>query len=256
VHVSFASSVAVFHVSAASGVTCDLSANANNTLKLNLGCGPNGRPGWVNVDGSWNAWLSNHLFLHKTVRILRILGKSSLGVQWNIRPLVHDLTKPLPFKDDSVSVIYASHVLEHLYFVDAQKLLMECRRVLKSNGVIRLVVPDLRAMVETYLDSKNGNASFVEKTAAADRLNERLAYRSAEPPTGNALLKFYSLWKDFHHHKWMYDSDSLFRYMTDAGFSAVSEKRYLESDIPNIEEVEEADRILQGAGVCLEGKKP
>src|ERR1700758_4568619 len=29
--------------------------------RVNLGCGPNGPPGWLNVDGSWNAWLTNHL---------------------------------------------------------------------------------------------------------------------------------------------------------------------------------------------------
>jgi hypothetical protein len=43
--------------------------------------------------------------------------------------------------------------------------------------------------------------------------------------------------------------------MENAGFTVVSEKGYLQSDIPGIEEVEEAGRVLDGAGICVEGKK-
>jgi hypothetical protein len=106
------------------------------------------------------------------------------------------------------------------------------------------------------LNSKNGGSqSLAERINAADRLNEKLGFRGPAPPDGNFLFRFYSLWKDFHHHKWMYDSDSLIRYMENAGFTAVSEKAYLESEIPDIEEVEEAGRVVDGAGVCVEGKK-
>ena len=83
-----------------------------------------------------------------------------------------------------------------------------------------------------------------------------LGFPSPAPPTGNPLFKFYYLWKDFHHHKWMYDSDSLIRYMENAGFIAVSERAYLQSEILGIEEVEEAERVLDGAGICVEGRKP
>jgi SAM-dependent methyltransferase len=225
--------------------------------KLNLGCGPNAPANWVNVDGSWNAWLSNHVYLRKTLSAIGVLGKNSQGAEWNVRPLVHDLTKRLPFEDNTVSVIYGAHVLEHLYLADAQRLLGECKRVLRPGGVIRLVVPDLRSMVTNYLKNKNGGSpSASEKIAAADRLNEKLGFRSPAPPTGNALFKFYYLWKDFHHHKWMYDSDSLIHYLADAGFAQVSEKGYLQSEIPAIEEVEAADRVLDGVGICVEGKKP
>jgi hypothetical protein len=54
----------------------------------------------------------------------------------------------------------------------------------------------------------------------------------------------------------MYDSDSLTRYLEEAGFVGVFEKKYLQSDIPGIEDVEEASRVLDGAGICVEGRKP
>jgi len=231
--------------------------NVDGTDRVNLGCGPNAPPGWLNVDGSWNAWISNHPFLRKLLTVVHIIGDGTAGAEWNVRPYVHDLTKPLPLKDGSASAIYGSHVLEHLYLADAQRLLSECRRVLRPGGVIRLVVPDLRSIVTTYLKAKNGGTqSLPERVAAADKLNEKLAFRSPVPPRGNLLLKFYNLWKDFHHHKWMYDSDSLMRYLEEAGFTAVTEKGYLQSEIPGIEEVEEAHRVLDGEGICVEGKKP
>jgi predicted SAM-dependent methyltransferase len=223
---------------------------------LNLGCGPNAPPGWLNVDGSWNAWFSNHRVLRKVLETVRVIDPNR-GAQWKVRPLVHDLTKPLPFGENSFSSVYASHVLEHLYLVEAQRLLSECKRVLRAGGVIRMVVPDLRTMVTAYLESKNGGGpTRSEKSTAADKLNEMLAFRSPTPPNGSLLYKLYALSKDFHHHKWMYDSDSLVRYLRDAGFAAVSERGYLQSEIPDIEEVEEAHRVLDGAGVCVEARKP
>src|SRR5712691_6105006 len=119
--------------------------------RLNLGCGPNAPSNWVNVDGSWNAWLSNHTYLRRTLTAFGVVSKNSPGAQWNVRPLVHDLTKRLPFEDNTVSVIYGAHVLEHLYQADARRLLDECRRVLRPGGVIRMVVPDLHSMVASYL---------------------------------------------------------------------------------------------------------
>jgi FkbM family methyltransferase len=233
-----------------------MNTNPNQFERLNLGCGPNAPTGWLNVDGSWNAWLSNHVYLRKALKAFGVISKTSPGAQWSVRPLVHDLTKRLPFKDNTVSVIYGAHVLEHLYLADAQRLLSECKRVLRPGGVIRLVVPDLRCMVTSYLKNKNGGSpSASEKIAAADKLNENLGLRSPAPPSGNSLFKFYSLWKDFHHHKWMYDSDSLIHYMKEAGFVAVSEKAYLQSEIPGVAEVEEAGRVLDGAGICVEGRK-
>jgi len=224
--------------------------------KVNLGCGPNAPANWLNVDGSWNAWFSNHPYLRTVLETVGVI-KPNLGAQWKVRPLVHDLTKPLPLQANTISAIYASHVLEHLYHADAQRLLVECRRVLKPGGAIRLVVPDLRSMTVEYLGRKNGNSTSSNgELSAADRLNERLGYRSPAPPSGNLVFKFYAIWKDFHSHKWMYDSESLTRCLSLAGFHEVREKKFQESDIPGIEEVEEAGRVLDGAGVCVEAKKP
>jgi predicted SAM-dependent methyltransferase len=218
--------------------------------RLNLGCGPSAPSDWVNVDGSWNAWFSHHRRLRRALELVGVINANNQGARWNVSPLVHDLKRRLPFPDNTFSAIYASHVLEHLYRNQAQELLGECKRVLKPGGIVRLVVPDLHSMVENYVKCKRDGDTF-----AADNLNERLAFRSPTPPAGNILTRSYAVWKDFHSHKWMYDSDSLTHYLALAGFQKVSRKEFLSSDISGIEEVEQPNRVLDGAGICIEGKK-
>lgn len=227
-----------------------MNTNATVLDRLNLGCGPNAPSGWVNVDGSWNAWFTHHKQLRRLLGFTGVIHSNNGGAKWNVSPVVHDLKKRLPFADNTFSAIYASHVLEHLYRSQAQLLLAECHRVLKPGGVVRLVVPDLHSLVEDYLKCRRSGDK-----GAADALNDGLAFRSPAPPSGNILTRSYAIWKDFHSHKWMYDSESLTYYVEVAGFREVSRRDFLCSEIYGIEEVEQPTRVLNGAGICIEGKK-
>ena len=53
--------------------------------------------------------------------------------------IVADLEEGLPFDDESVDLIYASHVFEHIR--KFPELMQECHRVLKPRGVLSLKVP-------------------------------------------------------------------------------------------------------------------
>lgn len=56
--------------------------------------------------------------------------------------VVHDLNKiPYPFKKNSFDVIYADNVLEHLE-VSLDKIIVELSRILKSHGVMKIIVPN------------------------------------------------------------------------------------------------------------------
>lgn len=235
-----------------------IGVSGGNFSRVNLGCGPNAPANWINVDGSWNAWFTHHPGLRKFFETIGFFRKGS-GEQWTVRPLVHDITKPLPFATNSISAIYGSHVLEHLYRSDAIRLLAESKRVLKPGGVLRLVVPDVQAMARNYLANKDAQREgdqYGNGDSPADLLNDQLGFRSPAPPSGSFVFKFYSIWKDFHHHKWMYDSHSLAKLLSEAGFTGVAEKSFCQSDIVGIEEVEVEARVLNGAGACVEGKKP
>jgi len=69
-------------------------------------------------------------------------------------------------------------------------------------------------------------------------------------------MRVYEAWQDFHSHKWMYDEQSLSSLLRSVGFIDVVRRNYSECLIPNISDVEDPSRILNRAGVCLEGRKP
>ena len=48
----------------------------------------------------------------------------------------------LNFKNNQYDFIFSEHFFEHLYLDEAIDLFSECNRILKPNGVMRIVVPD------------------------------------------------------------------------------------------------------------------
>ena len=58
--------------------------------------------------------------------------------------------KKLPFDDDSVDVIYACHVLEHIFRREVSVTLKEWNRVLKKGGKLYVAVPDFESVVKHY----------------------------------------------------------------------------------------------------------
>ena len=221
--------------------------------RLHLGCGLNTPEGWLNLDGSWNARLAKRPTVRKLLGRRRFVPEELLNTPWNPDVFVHDVRKPMPFDDGTFSAVYASHLLEHLYQDEARRLLAECFRILRHGGVIRIVVPDLQAIVRTYLSSAETGA---DGTPRADRLNEQLSMRSPRAQQGNILYRIYSCLVDFHSHKWLYDVESLVFYLRQTGFVDASERECHQSRIEDIEQIELADRILDGAGVCVEAVKP
>lgn len=105
------------------------SLNSQRDLKVNVGCGPLVRKGWVNVD----------LFPHPGGRYL-------------------DVRNGLPFADVAVSHIHCEHFLEHLLFDQAKAFLRECHRVLKPEGTMRIIVPDAEKYITAYC--RNDRAFF------------------------------------------------------------------------------------------------
>jgi len=65
-----------------------------------------------------------------------------------------DITKPLPFGDNEIEAIFASHVVEHISSPDAMRFFMESYRVLMPGGWLRLSVPIIgpHLTVEHILD--------------------------------------------------------------------------------------------------------
>tara|TARA_R110000824_G_scaffold117718_1_gene269756 strand:- start:1204 stop:1743 length:540 start_codon:yes stop_codon:yes gene_type:complete len=56
----------------------------------------------------------------------------------------------LEFEDNSVNLIYASHVIEYFDRQEVLVLLQEWHRVLKPGGILRLAVPNFGALAKLY----------------------------------------------------------------------------------------------------------
>lgn len=55
--------------------------------------------------------------------------------------IVWDITKGLPFSDNTFRIIHAHSILEHLYSDDMIFVMKECHRVLKKDGILDIIVP-------------------------------------------------------------------------------------------------------------------
>ena len=83
-------------------------------------------------------------------------GWINCDIRADIKPVVEakghifeycDVTKPLRWGDNTVDVIVAHHLIEHLDRREGDLMLRECLRVLKPGGVIRLGTPDLEMFI-------------------------------------------------------------------------------------------------------------
>lgn len=61
---------------------------------------------------------------------------------------------PLPYADNSVDVIRASHVLEHFPHPQISDVLKDWVRALKPGGILKIAVPDFEIIAKRYLDGK------------------------------------------------------------------------------------------------------
>jgi SAM-dependent methyltransferase len=81
-------------------------------------------------------------------RIVNLGGGSNLRDEWltaDMDPRADvfvNCCRPLPFADGSLDCIMLEEVIEHLDYQDGLRLLRECRRILKPDGVLRVSTPD------------------------------------------------------------------------------------------------------------------
>ena len=219
---------------------------------LNIGSGPSSPDGWISFDGSWQARLAGHPWLAR-------VGRRALGVdvgQWPRGVRHRNIRRGLPYGPESVAVVYASHVLEHLHRGDTVRFLSHVRQLLKPEGVCRVVVPDVRAIVAWYLAHRDEPAA-PGKGSSSDLLMDMMMLRPRDTRSGNRLIGVVRRVADLHEHKWMYDQEGLLAVFEEAGFARPAARQYLESAIPraSLEHVEREDRLARGAGVCVEAIK-
>jgi SAM-dependent methyltransferase len=158
-------------------------------VKLNLGCFSHMFHGWRNLDRlDLSAWA-------------RVNGYAF--TQW-------DLTNALPYDDQVVDLIFMSHVLEHFDYTVGKRLLRDCRRVLKPNGVLRVAVPDADKLLTMY------------RTDQLSTLREICGNDECE---GKPLQLLHELLYGDDHRS-IYDQYTLVRALHNTGFTRVNRLQF------------------------------
>jgi len=185
-------------------------------IKVNLGSAMGVAPGWVNVDGSLNAFFSKWPLLIQYL-LYKVTGSKNyysfekyhdiLKKNWFIH---HNLEYGIPLFNSCADYIYSSHFLEHLTKEKGHHLLQESFRVLKQGGKIRIAVPDLEFALNLFEKGQKqkmlDDYFFVEKDGSY-----------------------------FAQHKYMYDFEMLKNILEEVGFRDVTRCSFQKGHVPDIE---------------------
>jgi predicted SAM-dependent methyltransferase len=183
-------------------------------IKVNLGCGPSGINGWDNYD-----WGLLPLF-NKFPGLVKMAVKYGLLDKWYLEKWpkfkLFDIRRKLPYEDSEVDYIYCSNVLEHFEKFEARKILLECRRVLRKNGVLRIVLPDIQQIIKNY-------------TTADEFCKEFYGYDKDIPKFTNIFIR---------GHQWMYDKTSFVKLLNEVDFKKIELKSWRKGKVPDINKLD------------------
>jgi SAM-dependent methyltransferase len=196
---------------------------------LNLGSSTRCAANWNNIDFSWIIRLGRYRRLCGALHSRGLLSPARYQRILKMDPhtIVWDVRRGIPFPDSSFDVVYHSHLLEHIDRHAAPAFLRECVRVLKTDGILRVVVPDLELLSRRYLERlerypHSALASEVEEAARAifDQMIIRTPEaRMQQKPIVRVLesLLVGDTGRNGAAHRWMYDRVSLEWLVRDAG---------------------------------------
>lgn len=184
-------------------------------LKINFGCGSHLKEEYLNVD-------------------LTAEADSRL-----------DLRQKIPLSDQSASIIFSEHFLEHLkYPGEAYQFVHECCRILEPGGKIYITVPDTEWALEEYVNDKEEYLRTCEEqgwhpedcTTFMEHINYHFRQRWTDISDA-----------DFDRHRFAYDFETLKKVLEKPGFVDVKERTFN----PEIDSLHR-----QAGGLRCEATKP
>jgi hypothetical protein len=148
-------------------------------LRLQLGCGANILPGWLNTDS------------------MPVPDADYL-----------DFARPLPFSDNVLTAVFCEHTIEHVTKPEAFRMVVEVCRVLRPGGLFRVVTPSLEKFCRMALEPSSPAA--VKYLAWF-----KGAMNSPDATITDAVnLIFYG-----HGHRYIFSGDELNALLRAAGFT-------------------------------------
>ncbi len=162
----------------------------NKSLKLkkkflNVGCGPNPKDNFINLDYLW---------------------RLKVDICW-------DITRGIPFEDNTFEGIYTEHCLEHITFTECEKVLEEFYRVLTPKAIVRIIVPDAELYLDLYERSKRGE-------------DVKFPYISNDK-NFTPMMAVNKIFRDYGH-LFLYDSMTLTMLLKKVGFVNIKQESYMQ----------------------------
>lgn len=162
---------------------------AADAPRLHLGAGEHLLDGWLNTD----------VRIHRRGRVVFL-----------------DARRPFPVPAASLECVYTEHQIEHITRVEAQRMLRECRRVLRPGGRIRVATPDL-AWVASLVHPRLTR----EQEQYVAWMSRALGLAGPDPAAvANALFRDVEA-EPGAGHKYLYSFDALRAELEVAGFRDV-----------------------------------
>ena len=161
-----------------------------------------------------------------------------------------DATKPFPFADVTFRFVFSEHMIEHVPYEGGVAMLRECHRILRDDGVIRVVTPDLASIAALYSSTLSDAQKEYLSWFCAACLPQGRPHTVASAM--NAQFRFWG-------HQFVYDEETLATALLTAGFTSITRKRLGQSNHPELAHLENVQRYPEGfldiESVALEASK-
>lgn len=134
---------------------------------------------------------------------------NTLDLYW-VTDYPYDLTFGLPFPDNSIPYIYTEHVLEHFSYNELLIIFSECYRTLIPGGALSISVPNVSNLFQYHK-----NNDFLSQ----------VKFPSPHSLKNNLDIINYMVYLN-GQHKYCFDLENMFNFLSDAGFNEINERCY------------------------------
>lgn len=192
-------------------------------MNIHIGCENKIGESWINYDITYVAVFEKIPIIGKLIKINN--NRYPKEVRFG------DISKSLLCEENKADNIYCSHTLEHMTLDDMQNSLQNIYKMLKPNGCFRVIAPDLRTRAENYIKNKDAN-QFLDSIGMGRKKGNKKFIDKLRNIFGNSI------------HQWMYDADSMKKYLSNVGFKNIQQCKFGDSGINVFKEVEDKHRFI------------
>ncbi|MDR2406860.1 MAG: methyltransferase domain-containing protein [Bacteroidales bacterium] len=184
-------------------------------IKLNVGAGPIwSKTGWFVLD-------------HKAIR--------------SNAKVIAGTAKNIDLQNEICSTIFCSHVFEHIPHIQLPLILDEFHRVLKQDGILRILTPDLKKIATAYV---NEDKNFFKQACSEDEnirtdLGLGGSFMNFIVSPGQDTALFNRNLDNFisgYGHLYSYDFEMLKILLENSGFKNIEYKAFCESSFVEFHE--------------------